>query len=89
MSFFFSEYKYFNHSNSKLNICFKFFIIHHGCTIWGWLNTIGFQFFFEYFPDYYMQVTMKIFGILKFWSSEQALTWRKTQDQMERNTGYT
>ena len=57
---------------------FKFFIIHHGCTIWGWLNTIGFQFFFEYFPDYCMQVTMKIFGILKFWNSEQARTWRKT-----------
>lgn len=58
--------------------CFKFFIIHHGCTIWDWLNTTGFQFFFEYFPDYYMQVTMKISGILKFWNSEQALTWRKT-----------
>ena len=55
----------------------KFFIIHHGLTIWGWMNTIGFQISFEYFLDYYMQVTMKIFGIFKFWNSEQALTWKE------------
>lgn len=43
--------------------------------IWGWINTIGSQISCEYFLDY-MQVTMRIFGIFKFWNSEQALAWK-------------
>lgn len=35
------------------------------------------------FPRLYMQVTMKIFGILKLWDSEQALTWRRTWPSLE------
>lgn len=66
----------------QAQILFQIFIIYHSCTTWGWLNTIGFQNLWI-FLDYYMQVTMKIFGILKIWNSKQALTWRETWPVLE------
>lgn len=70
--------------NYKLSFCFKLFIIYISSL--HNLRLVKYNCFSKslwIFPRLYMQVTMKIFGILKLWNSEQALARRKTWPFLE------